>query len=331
MKTMKIGMAGTALRSMPGSHDQNVSRRGHKEGAKWSRRVAVSLMLAVGLVWCPVWFAARASDLGELNGIGGWRASLKKGKDAPSPPRVVLPGLGGSARAAVFRMVGYADPGNTSTQHEFQALSGNRITVELTVKPSSVRRGLAVAIRSGDEASAYIRFNGKKDGWCQHYDDSGTYRDIAPFLVNEENRLKIEVDTSKRKIKAWVNGTGGSEWSFRSDVSSVDRIDLFMTHGKGPEVTALVDGISVRNDEGVVVFSENFERHFPADRRAGKSGWLLRTPAPCVKGDLSWIQQRWIKSSFYGLDQEISRLCALQAKVCFRFPEVFQGHCHGIS
>lgn len=228
------------------------------------------------------------SRLGELHGQGGWAGSAKKGEDAPGSPRVVAPGLNGSRRGAWFRMAGYNDPGNTSAQRAFPATSGERLVVEMTIKPSSDLRTIGIAVRSGTEASAYIRFNGKKRGWCQHYDDQGVYRDIAPFEVNAENRLKIELNTRTRKVKAWVNGAGGDEWPFRSsDVVSVDRIDLFMTHGNGPEVFAVVDDISVRDDEGKVVFAEDFENYFRADtarEKAASGGGVRVSPAP-FKGD----------------------------------------------
>lgn len=197
--------------------------------------------------------------LAELNGHGGWGLSDRKGRESPSSPQIVEDGLGGSKRALLLFMTGYNSEKNDSTQRRFPATSGERIVVELDVKPSSAERCLAVAVRQGGKAAAYVRFNGKKQLWCQHYDDTDTYRDIAPYRVGEENRLRIEINTVTGKMKAWVNGVGGQEWPFRAPVSSVDRIDLFMSHGNGPEVWSIVDDISVRNDDGELVFSEDFE------------------------------------------------------------------------
>lgn len=232
---------------------------------RWT--VAVAAAVVTGFCWA---FAGAAvpdgvRELGDLNGSGGWVLSEKKGRDSPSSPQVVANGLGGSKRAAFFQMIGYNDISNDSTQHDFPSVSGTRITLEMTVKPSSTKRCITVAFREGSKAAAYVRFNGKKEGWCQHYDESGTYKDIAPYKVDGENHLKIEVDTTRGKMKGWVNGVGGAEWDFRAKVSSVNRIDLFMSHGNGPQTYSTVDDITVRDDTGKVVFSEDFERYYKAE------------------------------------------------------------------
>ncbi len=232
---------------------------------------------------------AQRGALGDLHGNGGWVESNKKGEEAPASPHVVAPGLNGSRRAVRFRLKGYNDAGNTSAHHSFPAVSGERIIVEMTVKPSSDQRTIGIAVRSGKEASAYLRFNGKRKGWVQQYDDNGVYRDIAPFKVNEENRLKIVINTRTRKLKAWVNGKGGDEWNFRSPVAAVDTLNLFMPHGNGPEVFAVVDDISVRDDEGGAVFTENFEGYFRDDagRVKGASNNAVR-----VSRNGHWLEFR---------------------------------------
>lgn len=138
---------------------------------------------------------------------------------------------------------------------------------DLKVKPSRELRNLGVAVRGGKDASAYIRFNGRKAGWCRQYGPTNAYHDIAPFKVGTQNRLRIELNTGTAKMKAWINGAGGTEWPFHSAAAAVGRIDLFMSHGNGPEVFALVDDIVVRDDKGNVVLREDFERYY-----GGESG-----------------------------------------------------------
>lgn len=225
-------------------------------------KATLATVLACGLAKAAFGAYGGTTELGDLHGQGGWVLSAKKGGEAPSSPQVVTPGLDGSGRAALFHMIGYNNSSNDSAQRDFTPVSGTMITVEITVKPSSTSRCISVAVRSGNNGAAYIRFNGRKSGWCQHYDDTDTYRDIAPYNVDAENRLKIELNTSTRKLKAWVNGVGGDEWNFHRSVSSVNRIDLFMTHGNGPEVWSIVDDIMVRDDGGTVVFSEDFESYY---------------------------------------------------------------------
>jgi hypothetical protein len=201
-----------------------------------------------------------------LHGAGAWSKSTRKGEEAPASPKVVAPGLGGSARAARFFMADYAHPANEGAEHAFAAVSGRAVTVEMTVKPSSEERCLTVAVRHGRNAAAYIRFNGRRAGWAQQYDHTGQYRDIAPYLVDGENRLRIELDTTRGKLRAWVNGLGGQEWDFRAKAPAIDRIDLFMTHGRrGQQTWSVVDDIVVRNDKAEVAFAESFEHHFPRD------------------------------------------------------------------
>jgi hypothetical protein len=200
---------------------------------------------------------------GNLLGWGGWVSSNRKGEEAPASPTVVAPGLGRSKHAALFRMRGYNSPDNTGAEHLFEPTSGEHINLEMTVRPSSRSRCLAVSLRGGDNATCYIRFNGRKAGMCQQYDSVGQYRDIAPYRENEDNLLRVQLNTTTHKLRAWVNGVGGESWDFRAPASMVDRIDLFMTHGNGPEVRTAVDNIQVRDDAGRVVFAEDFENYDP--------------------------------------------------------------------
>jgi len=211
------------------------------------------------------------THLGPLVKQGHWVGSGKKGQESPASPTVATPGLSGSTRAAWFRLARYDDPGNTSAEITFAPLSGEKIVVELTVKPSSELRNLGVAVRGGKDASAYVRFNGRRVGWCQQYGPTNAYHDIAPFEVGAENRLRIQLNTRTATMKAWINGAGGTEWPFRSVVPTVDRVDLFMSHGNGPEVFALVDDLVVRDDKNNAVLREGFEGYYTGALRRDSS------------------------------------------------------------
>jgi hypothetical protein len=232
---------------------------------------------------------------GNLIGQGAWLASSRKGEEAPASPRIVTPGLAGSNQAALFHMRGYDTHDNTGSERAFPTISGKSIVIELTAVPSSKSRCLAVSVRSDGAAAAYIRFNGKKQGWCQQYDDAGQYRDVAPYKEDAENVLKIQLNTATHKLRAWVNGVGGDEWRFRAPVSSVNGIDLFMTHGNGPEVWTLVDNLVVRDDTGKVVLAEDFEsysREEPDSLPASQAADAPRAsrpvvPSPRMAGDIS--------------------------------------------
>src|SRR5262245_47412310 len=93
--------------------------------------------------------------LGSLCASRQWSVSDRKSRDAPGCPQVVTPGLGGSKRAVLFTMKGSDLQGNTSAQHVFGRLQGDRIVVELTANPSSNSRNLGIAIRGGGQAAAY--------------------------------------------------------------------------------------------------------------------------------------------------------------------------------
>ena len=208
--------------------------------------------------------ATAFKSLGQLHGLGQWRLSDRKGKESPASPTVVAPGLDGSQRAALFSLRGYDDPGDGSAQRGFGPLRGDRVVVELTVQPSSDLRNLAIAVRGGGEAAAYLRLNGRDKGVCEHYDNEDKYREVARFNVNVPNRIRMELNTRKQTIRATINGEGGQEYPFHGRTQFVDRIDLLMTHGSGPAATAVVDNILVRDGEGNVAFAEDFERYLPA-------------------------------------------------------------------
>jgi hypothetical protein len=240
--------------------------------------IAVLLIPQTGSSVCAA--AENRGTARDLIGQGAWLASNRKGEEAPASPKVVSPGLTGSGQAALFYMRGYNSDDNTGAERAFPAISGNNIVVELTAKPSSRSRCLTVCVRSDGSASAYIRFNGKKQGWCQQYDDAGQYRDIAPYKENAENVLKIQLNTATHKLRAWVNGVGGDEWSFRAPVSSVSCIDLFMTHGNGPAVRTLVDNLVVRDDTGRVVLAEDFEGYRSGDAGSQPASQVGDVPKP---------------------------------------------------
>jgi Protein of unknown function (DUF4038)/Domain of unknown function (DUF5060) len=207
--------------------------------------------------------AGTPQTLGPIRGLGQWGASDKKGKDAPASPQVVAPGLNGSQRAALFSMKGSDLQGNSSAQRAFGPLRGDRIVVELTVQPSNDSRNLGIAVRGGGEAAAYLRL-GKTKGVCEHYDNKNAFREVGPFKVNESNRIRIECNTRKQTVKAWINGVGGQEYPFHNKTTYVDRIDLFLAYGPGTAESAIVDDIVVRDGEGNVAFAEDFERYFPS-------------------------------------------------------------------
>lgn len=253
-----------------------------------------------GLVVClllPLTAQAEAPpaprELGDLLGWKAWRSSDRKGEEAPASPRVVSPGLAGSGRAGLFRMRGYNSKDNTGAEHTFPRISGERIVLEMVVRPSSDARCLAVSLRDDGEAAAYIRFNGRKPGWVQQYDESSQYRDVASYEPNRENLLKVELNTGTHTLKAWVNGQGGEAWNFRAPVTDVNRLDLFMTHGNGPEVSSVVDNIVVRDDAGKVVFAEDFEAYDPAavqsrpaTRAEDAANREASAPPPALTGDI---------------------------------------------
>ncbi len=228
------------------------------------------------------------SEIGNLLGWGDWQSSDRKGEEAPASPRVVSPGLAGSKKAALFRMRGYNSKENTGAEHAFPRVSGENIVLEVTVKPSSKSRCLAVGLREDGQAACYIRFNGRKPGWVQHYDEASQYRDVAPYAENSENLLKVQLNTRTHTLRAWVNGTGGEAWNFRAPVSSVNRLDLFMTHGNGPEVWSLVDNIVVRDDQGKAVYAENFETYDSAAVQSRPASQPAPTaqPLPPLSGDI---------------------------------------------
>ncbi len=201
--------------------------------------------------------------LGPLHGLGQWAPSERKDKDATGVPQVASPGLGKSQRAAFFTMKGSEAQGNTSSQRVFGPLRSDRIVVELTVQPSSESRNLGIAVRGGGAAAAYLRL-GKKKGICEYYDDKNTFREVGTFKANEDNRIRIECNTRKQTIRAWINGVGGQAYPFHDKTPYVDRVDLFLAYGPGTPEFALVDNIVVRDGEGNVIFSEDFERYFPS-------------------------------------------------------------------
>lgn len=201
------------------------------------------------------------NSLGELNGKAGWRISSKKGEEAALSPVVVSPGLNDS-RCAILLSLGLSKNG-ASSEHLFPEISGKQIRVELKVRPFDDTRGLGFSVRGGTEATAYFRLNATKPGWVEHYGPTSTYKDVAPFRVAAENHIMIQLNTARQKLKAWVNGEGGAEWDFRSPTRVVDRVDLFMTHGRGREARVIVDSIIVRDDNGRTVFSEDFENTLP--------------------------------------------------------------------
>src|SRR5689334_10216705 len=134
------------------------------------RRVVCGAILLASLTASA--FAAAPGDsqatrtrqsLGPLRDLGQWKASDRKSRDAPGSPQVVAPGLAGSQRAALFTTKGSDLEGNTSAQRTFGQLQGDRIVVELTVRPSSDSRNLGIAVRGGGAAAAYLRL-GKKKG-----------------------------------------------------------------------------------------------------------------------------------------------------------------------
>ncbi len=201
--------------------------------------------------------------LGPLPGLGQWGLSERKDKDAVASPQIASPGLNGSQRAALFTMSGSDPQGNTSAQRAFGPLRGDRIVVELTVQPSSDSRNLGIAVRGGGEAAAYLRL-GKKKGVCEYYDNKNTFREVGPFKANESNRIRVECNTRRQIAKAWINGVGGQEYPFHGKTPYIDRIDLFLAYGPGTAESAIVDDIRIRDGEGNVIFSEDFERYFPS-------------------------------------------------------------------